>query len=348
MKKLLLISLLSMTLTGSLLAQQENTIEESGNVGIGTTNPESKLDVRGSVKIDSTLSVKDSAVFEKNMTVQQNMRIEGDSRFNNVHILGTLKTEGLNEFNGPIKLNGIQESNSFLDGNFVFVDANGNATKTPYDSVEVILKDGIIQQAYAEKQCIEGDISHPTWANGLNKIYSPCPQVNVGIGTSTPRVKLDVRGVTYSTRLALNTDPEDLGSKSFHMKTPYPANSPTYGNAPIFLIENNERALFQINNDGIVRSREIKVNLEAAWPDYVFEPTYQLQSLTEVEEFIEENGHLPNVPSAEEIEEDGVSLAEMNRILLEKVEELTLHLIEQQKLLEEQAKRIESLETKND
>lgn len=132
--------------------------------------------------------------------------------------------------------------------------------------------------------------------------------------------------------------------------------SPNFGNLDIlFLVENQERKLFQITTDGIVRSREIKVNLDLDWPDYVFKPNYSLMPLKQVESFISENGHLPNVPSAQEIKEDGISLGEMNRVLVEKVEELTLHLIEQQRLIEAQAKlleaqqvRLEKLEAKED
>lgn len=90
------------------------------------------------------------------------------------------------------------------------------------------------------------------------------------------------------------------------------------------------------------------MNLDASWPDYVFDSSYQLQPLSEVEQYIKENGHLPNVPAAEIVKEDGISLGEMNRVLLEKVEELTLHLIEQQKLIDLQNERLKALESKND
>jgi hypothetical protein len=75
------------------------------------------------------------------------------------------------------------------------------------------------------------------------------------------------------------------------------------------------------------------------FPDYVFDPTYQLPSLEETEKYVKENRHLPEVPSAAEIEKDGMSLNGMNTILLKKVEELTLHIIKQNK-------RIEALEKK--
>ncbi len=111
--------------------------------------------------------------------------------------------------------------------------------------------------------------------------------------------------------------------------------------------------LLQLDNNGLLYVREVKVNLQS-WPDFVFHKEYELMPLNEVEDFITKNGHLPNVPKAETIETDGLNLGEMNKLLMQKVEELTLYLIQQQKLLEEQQKlmeaqqkRIEALETKN-
>ncbi|GGD07570.1 hypothetical protein GCM10011368_06870 [Hyunsoonleella pacifica] len=78
------------------------------------------------------------------------------------------------------------------------------------------------------------------------------------------------------------------------------------------------------------------------WPDYVFTNDYKLPTLLEVEAYIKENGHLPNIDSAKEVEKNGVLLGEMNAKLLEKIEELTLYIIEQQKQIE-----LLKLKTKN-
>ncbi|WP_199119357.1 hypothetical protein [Pedobacter sp. ASV28] len=85
---------------------------------------------------------------------------------------------------------------------------------------------------------------------------------------------------------------------------------------------------------GNMIAEEIKVKLQGTWPDYVFHKDYQLPSLTELEQFIGENNHLPGVPSEKEVKEAGnISLGEMNKILLKKIEELTLYVIEQQKVI---------------
>ena len=86
------------------------------------------------------------------------------------------------------------------------------------------------------------------------------------------------------------------------------------------------------------------VDLEADWPDYVFAEDYNLIELEKVEHYIQENNHLPGVPSAQEVEEEGVSLGKMNKVLLEKVEELTLYMIEMNKKNEALEERLKELE----
>lgn len=86
-----------------------------------------------------------------------------------------------------------------------------------------------------------------------------------------------------------------------------------------------------------------ELRIRTGWADYVFEKNYKLQSLSEVEHFIKKNGHLPNVPSAKSVESDGLSVGEIARIQQEKLEELTLHLIEQSKEINNLRKEINEL-----
>jgi hypothetical protein len=97
---------------------------------------------------------------------------------------------------------------------------------------------------------------------------------------------------------------------------------------------------------GTIHTNEVKVDLNVPGPDYVFEKGYPLMSLEETKAYIDANKHLPEVPSAKEMEKNGVQLGEMNLLLLKKLEELTLHLIEQQKTNQYQAKKIVELEEK--
>jgi len=120
------------------------------------------------------------------------------------------------------------------------------------------------------------------------------------------------------------------------------------GNVGLGTLSPRER----LSVNGKIRAHEIKVET-ANWPDYVFAQDYQLPSLKETEKHIKEKGHLPGIPSAEEVKTNGVDLGEMNAKLLQKIEELTLHLIDQnkliqtqQKLIEQQQKSIETIQLK--
>jgi len=83
---------------------------------------------------------------------------------------------------------------------------------------------------------------------------------------------------------------------------------------------------YKLAVSGTIRAKEIKV--EADWADFVFEDDYQLRDLAELEIFIQENGHLPEIPSEKEVEKEGISLGEINSKLLQKIEELTLYAIQ--------------------
>ena len=101
---------------------------------------------------------------------------------------------------------------------------------------------------------------------------------------------------------------------------------------------------------GGILAEEIRIRSYVNWADYVFAEDYKLMPLTEVEMYIADNGHLPNMPSAEEVEKEGLELGNIVKLQQEKIEELTLHLIEQEKEIERlrtQNKRIEHLEARN-
>lgn len=138
--------------------------------------------------------------------------------------------------------------------------------------------------------------------------------VKVGIGLSNPRYRLDVKGV-------------------FNMRIAY--------NNPAFKI--NDQNFLELDDKGqfILNPFRMKYTNENQWADKVFEKNYQLMSLKEVAKYVEQNKHLPNVPSAEEVVKNGVAMDEMVAKLLEKVEELTLYTIQQQKEIDELKKKLE-------
>lgn len=114
--------------------------------------------------------------------------------------------------------------------------------------------------------------------------------------------------------------------------------------------DNSEFDDYALAIDGVVLTKEVQVKSDTSfnWPDYVFKDDYILPKLVDVEEFISQNNHLPNIPSKDEIEKDGFGLAEMQSKLLQKVEELTLYVIELQKKNEQLENKVEELSKKTE
>lgn len=169
---------------------------------------------------------------------------------------------------------------------------------------------------------------------------------NVGIGTETPRSKFDLWGGD------INVTGNDGNGTAFitsHEGVAYFSNN-TYTNGIAITdggsigIGTSAPGPYKLAVAGTIGARKIKVTLADPWADFVFEKDYPLPTLPEVDQFIQKNKHLPGVPSAEEVKKNGLDIAETQAILLQKIEELTLYIIEQNKKIEEQGKRIEMLE----
>ena len=163
---------------------------------------------------------------------------------------------------------------------------------------------------------------------------------NVGIGQISPNYKLDVNGTVNASELLINGQAVNLAPDVWGQNGAvayYTAGAVGIGvDAPSEMLEVN----------GNIRTKEVNVTLNG-WPDYVFEPTYSLPTLKEVETHIQKEKHLPNVPSAAEVEEKGVNLGEMQSVLLEKIEELTLYSIQMNKKMEELEDETRNLKDEN-
>lgn len=94
---------------------------------------------------------------------------------------------------------------------------------------------------------------------------------------------------------------------------------------------------YKVTIDGKMICEELKVQLSSAWPDYVFKNDYQLKSFDDLREFISNNNHLPNIPAAATLEKEGLELGDMQKRMMEKIEELTLYVLE----LENRLKKVE-------
>lgn len=98
--------------------------------------------------------------------------------------------------------------------------------------------------------------------------------------------------------------------------------------------------------NGSILATQIKVKTDITVPDYVFEPDYELPSLKSIEHYVKLHRHLPEIPSASKIANEGLDLAEMNLLLLKKIEEMTLQMIDLNKKLRKQGEEIEVMKSK--
>ena len=217
----------------------------------------------------------------------------------------------------------------------------------------------------------------------------------VGVGTTSPRARLDIGAYIndslLGTVMGRLSEGDNTGSGTFLGVRGYATQGAVIYNTKSFAIEHNfygvtnssigfyrggnvsggfmtfstnanneQMRITQSGNVGIgttnpdqkltvkgkIHAEEVIIDLNVPVADYVFAENYPLMPLHKVEQFVKINNHLPEIPSATEVKEKGLSLGEMQNKLLQKIEELTLYVIEQQKINEKQGVRIEELEKK--
>jgi hypothetical protein len=207
-----------------------------------------------------------------------------------------------------------------------------------------------------------------------NIFYMRGSDGNIGIGTANPLAKLEVyngnilvrnaanidnestimiaHSIKYADRdtfgISLRTITQSSGTNAYGMQFFTQESYITGQTEKLRILGNGNVGIGVINPtnkldvNGTIHSKEVKVDL-LGWSDFVFKKNYKLPTLEEVENHIKEKGHLENIPSEEEVLKNGINLGEMDSKLLQKIEELTLYSINQNKKIEEQAKEIESL-----
>lgn len=274
----------SSTNFGNIVGYQNvMTIKQNGNVGIGTTEPSSKL-----------------AVY-------------GDSYFS-----------GASTLNGGTSISAIV-SNNADDGAIKIYSPNLSGSK--YITID---KEAI--QARRTTLTFPSSMSEQTLK--LNPFGG-----NVGIGTGTTAVNATL----YVIKSASSFDGTAVFKGTTHFTHfHYGANEDTYirggkDNSNIVLSDEPGGKVgigiypssYKLEVNGTARAKEVIV--ETGWADYVFDESYKLRSIDEMERFIKENKHLPNIPKASEIENNGLKVGETNKAMMEKIEELALYIIQLKK-----------------
>jgi|GEM_PF-972512 len=189
--------------------------------------------------------------------------------------------------------------------------------------------------------------------SGIHRLTVKQSNGNVGIGTYNPFSKLHIVGKIRSYVDTINTNFLELGYNGFNSII----NNQSFGNLVfqsagvngLSINSSGKVTIGSVNNipnnyklfveDGILTEKlKVAINNTADWADYVFEENYKLKTLKEVNDFVKTNKHLPNVPSASEMVNNGLNVAEMDAKLLEKIEEAYLYILQ----LDERLKNIEA------
>jgi hypothetical protein len=176
---------------------------------------------------------------------------------------------------------------------------------------------------------------------------------NVGIGTTSPLTPLDVKTTTNQhVQIVANTHGAYSGAvgivsindaNTAYTPLGFYASNYYFGNGNVGIGTTNPDQKLTVN--GKIHAQEVIVDLNVP-ADYVFAKDYTLMPLQKVEQYVQQNSHLPEIPSAAEVKQQGLSIGEMQNKLLQKVEELTLYAIQQNKKIEAMEKRIKELEAK--
>lgn len=177
---------------------------------------------------------------------------------------------------------------------------------------------------------------------------------NAGIGTTSPNGKLEIVGDLIVNRMdSIQNANLWIGPTGYQALINYNSSSghlevaPRSGYSTVFTSGNvgigTAAPTHKLAVNGTVRAKEVLVDTD--WSDFVFEDGYQLRSLDEVEAHIAEHGHLPDVPSASTVEAEGLSVGEAQKIMMQKIEELTLYMIELKKENETLKTRVADLES---
>jgi hypothetical protein len=251
----------------------------------------------GTTAPSTKLQVNGSARIDSTLTVKDSMIVDRDA-----HIRSDLQVDGHTTLEKTLKLHGLRDS-TLVDDEVILIDSTGRL-KRGGELKSLVYSESEYKPCKDENGGNTTPAS-PVWLNGPGKLYTSnhcVPDVKVGIGQNNPESKLHI-----TTALNKATHPLIIDKRIQGNPSPY--------------------KLMQLDNNGLLYAREVKVNLDT-WSDYVFDEKYPLMPLGELQQFIRENNHLPNIPSAREMTENGLNLAQSSVFFMEKIEELTLYVLQ--------------------
>ncbi len=354
--KLFSLILFAVLLTG-YNSYAQNTFPSTGNVGIGTTTPATTLNVQ---------------VSNLGLNIIGGFRNSNNGAGTGTTTAGTAVGIGfLNELNGNWWKAAIvhERTNSYGVGSLHFLVNNSidNSTVTLNDAKMTILSSGkigigttnptdllhvngpIAVQAFGFLSSQRGDF------NSYTNMFLGGGIKDNGDGSFSTRGD---GGSNYFGAVRMDNAGGNVGAISFYTGpstggTGYNISNANIGNYLRMTIVNGNVGIGianpqnKLDVNGTIHSKAVNIDLNG-WNDYVFKKDYQLRPLSEVKAYIDQNQHLPEIPSEQEMVKKGLDVGEMNKLLMKKVEELTLYLIEKDQQVKEQQKINESLQQQID
>jgi hypothetical protein len=287
-----------------------------GNVGIGTETPQAKLDVAGDIDVLEQININPTSDGKLSTLRFNNYTPGGSSWAGGSHGFSIVSQQNFDgEEDGLKFMDNVYNPGGEHPKEMMKISTAGNLEVAGGIKASDTLKIGTNIPGGSATLKFENE----TTGSGGAGIYNFTIQSN-GISNSSQRA-----GLRFISKFWAPGNPLSSGDGS---------------DTPLFIGANEIgigtcQPQYKLDVKGTIRALEIRVETIDKFADYVFEKNYKLRSLSEVENYISSNGHLPEIPSAEEVKANGVSLVEMQVKLLQKVEELTLYSIKQQKEIEE-------------
>jgi hypothetical protein len=274
-----------------------------GNLGIGTTNPVTPLDITGNLTLENTQNVPNAGA--------------------TIHFTSFYTSNP-----GPIIKSSLQLAGAHTDNNLILSSywdgykneltlTNGNVgigTATPFGTLDINFNNGEPKNMFI-------------FSSSVNTTFSPVGGIRFAWYDNNFADIQMVRqgGAADGLGLSFHTSTSNNGTTTERMRIN------ATGNVGI----GTTNPQYPLDVYGIMHAHQVNVDLTGT-PDYVFDKDYHLPTLAETEAYISQNHHLAEIPSAAEITKNGLDLGEMNKLLLKKVEELTLYLIEKDKEIKEE------------
>ncbi len=336
MKLNYLLLFLSLPVTAAL--SQSNTFPSSGNVGVGTTNPQARLDVNdGFIRVDEGYGIQFSRSYPEH---HGSIQVSGSGN------------DTIMRYHGYY---GHRFSTSYGDKLSILRNGNvGISTTSPAAKLDV---NGQIVGGFGAVTTSGvqdwNDISNARAGNGFTLLQGfhpngPVDSVAYFHPMNFEYVSKDGSG--NLTQLAIPYGHSYSINNGIYMRGRYSGDWTGWvkvlseslnGNVGIGTLTPDHK--LEVN--GTIRAKEVVA--ETNWSDFVFEDGYELRPLAEVENHIAEHGHLPDVPSAAEVQEKGLEMAKAQTLMMQKIEELTLYVIDLKKENAEQQALIEELVARN-